>query len=104
LTAQGHPRAIFKRAIERGNVLIAEMAAREAGNLTLAEALDLLCLYAYARDAKFERAAVKWLGRFIEECPPSRLRAQVALAALSELRGGSEAGERMLRELVAGRN
>jgi hypothetical protein len=33
-------------AIERGNLVIAEMAAREAGNLTLAVALSLLCLYA----------------------------------------------------------
>jgi hypothetical protein len=29
LTAQGHPRAIFKRAIERGNLLVAEVTARE---------------------------------------------------------------------------
>jgi hypothetical protein len=39
------------------------MAAREAGNLTLAEAMELLCLYAYGRDPKFDRGAVKWLGR-----------------------------------------
>lgn len=58
------------------------MAAREAGNLTLAEALELVCLYAAAQDAKFERAAVKWLGRFIDDCSPSLLRAQIALAAL----------------------
>ena len=74
MTAQGHPRAIFKRAIERGNLVVAEMAAREAGNLTLSEALGLVCLYAVAQDAKFERAAVRWLGRFIEECSPSLLR------------------------------
>jgi len=43
LTAQGHPRAIFKRAIESGTVLIAEMAAREVGSLNLAEALELVC-------------------------------------------------------------
>jgi hypothetical protein len=77
LAARVHPRAIFKRAVERGNVVIAKMAAREVGNLTLAEALDLLCLYASAQDAKFERAAVKWLGRFIEEYSPSLLRAHL---------------------------
>jgi hypothetical protein len=27
VTAQGHPRAIFKRAIERGNVVVAEATA-----------------------------------------------------------------------------
>ena len=40
MTAQGHPGAIFKRAIENGNLLvIAEATAREVGNLTLDEAL-----------------------------------------------------------------
>ena len=38
----------------------AELAAREAGNLTLAEALELVCLYAEAEPAKFERAALRW--------------------------------------------
>jgi hypothetical protein len=46
VTAQGHPRAIFKRAIERGNVVIAEATARELGQLNLEEALQLVLLYA----------------------------------------------------------
>jgi hypothetical protein len=29
LTAQGHPRSIFKRAVENGNFVVAEMTARE---------------------------------------------------------------------------
>jgi hypothetical protein len=57
MTAQGHPRAIFKRAVEHGNLLVAEMTARELGRITLAEALELVCLYADAEPAKFERAA-----------------------------------------------
>jgi hypothetical protein len=36
LTAQGHPRATFLRAIERGNLLVAETTAREIGRLALA--------------------------------------------------------------------
>jgi hypothetical protein len=31
----GHPRAIFKRAIERGNVVVAEATKREVGRLSL---------------------------------------------------------------------
>jgi hypothetical protein len=81
-------------------VFHAELAAREAGNLTLAEALELVCLYAEAEPAKFERAAIRWLGRFVTESAPSLLRAQMALAALSELRGGSEAAQGILRELA----
>ena len=41
MTAQGHPRAIFTRAIERGNLALAEQVAREVPNLTLEEARAL---------------------------------------------------------------
>jgi hypothetical protein len=64
VTAQGHPRTIFKRAIERGNVLVAEATARELGRLTLEEALRLLFLYAEHDPIKFERAALRWLARY----------------------------------------
>ena len=40
-TAQGHPRSIFKRAIERGNVVVAEATAREIGLLALSALADL---------------------------------------------------------------
>jgi hypothetical protein len=33
-------------------------------------------LYASTQDAKFDRAAVEWSARFIEECSPSLLRAR----------------------------
>lgn len=56
MTAQGHPRTTFRRAIEG---LHAEVAARECGSLTLAEALELVCLYAEAEPAKFEKAALR---------------------------------------------
>jgi hypothetical protein len=46
MTAQGHPRAIFSRAIENGNLVVAEQVAREVPNLTLEEALRLLFLHA----------------------------------------------------------
>ena len=100
LTAQGHPRTRFKRAIEGRWVFHAEVAAREAGNLTLAEALELVCLYAEAEPAKFEKAALRWLARYVTERSASLLRAQIALAALSELRGGSEAAKRILVEVA----
>jgi hypothetical protein len=40
VTAQGHPRTGFRRAIERGNYLVAVTTAREVGQLDFAEALD----------------------------------------------------------------
>lgn len=51
MTAQGHPRAIYSRAIERGNLVTAEASAREVGNLTLEEALRLLFLKVRAEAA-----------------------------------------------------
>ena len=60
MTAQGHPRAIFSRAIARGNLVIAEATAREI-RLTLEEALRLLFLYAEHDPIKFDRAAPRWL-------------------------------------------
>jgi hypothetical protein len=82
-------------------VFHAELAAREAGNLTLAEALELVVLYAEAEPAKFERAALRWHARFVTESSPSLLRAQIALAALGELGRGSETAKRLLGELAA---
>src|SRR5262249_31997557 len=62
MTAQGHPRTRFQRAIEGRWLFHAELAAREMGTLTLDEALDLVVLYAEVEPAKFDRAAGRWLG------------------------------------------
>jgi hypothetical protein len=101
VTAQGHPRAIFKRAIERGNVLVAETTAREIG-LGLEEALQLVLLYAAYEPQKLERAALRWLSRYIDEGKAvSLLNAQLAVSALAELRAGErEAAAKLLIELV----
>jgi hypothetical protein len=66
LTAQGPPRAIFKLAIERGNVTMAEATAREFA-LSLDEALQLVLLYAAYEPAKVERAALRWFRRYLGE-------------------------------------
>jgi hypothetical protein len=102
LTAQGHPRTRFRNAIEGRWVFHAEVAARECGSLTLAEALDLVCLYAEAEPAKYERAAIRWLARYVTEAGPSLLDAQIALASLSDLRSGSDPAKTILVKLAAG--
>lgn len=99
MTAVGHPRSIFKRAIERGNLVVAEAIAREVGQLTLNEALLLVFLYAEKEPMKFERAALRWLARYATEGKAlSLLKAQLALAALPELRA-----RRAVRRSVANR-
>jgi hypothetical protein len=102
VTAQGHPRAIFTRAIERGNLLVAEATAREIGNLTLEEALRLLFLYAEKEPVKYERAALRWLARYASEGKAvTLLKAQLALSALAELRAGDgQHAAKLLSELA----
>jgi hypothetical protein len=94
--------ADFQRAVQQGNVMRAEAAARQLGRLSLEHALRLLFLYAEKEPIKFERAALRWLARYVTEGKAvSLLKAQMALAALSELRAGEgEAAAKMLMELV----
>ena len=68
--AQGSPGAIFWRAIERGNVIVAESIAREFEVLPLDFALALVHLYADRSDRRYERAALRFLGRYLAEANP----------------------------------
>jgi hypothetical protein len=70
MTSQGTAHGRFQRAINRRHLLAAEMAAREMGGLSLADALMLCELLAKADPARYERAALRWLEGFIEERLP----------------------------------
>ncbi|MGZ4410233.1 MAG: hypothetical protein ACXVY6_15835 [Gaiellaceae bacterium] len=61
------------------------MAAREMGGLNLAEALDLTLLMRETDRWRYERAAVRWLERFIEERRPTLSEIALAGAALELL-------------------
>ena len=58
-TSQGHPRTIFRRALERGNLLVAEATAREIGQVSLVEALELTALIAEKEPSRHGRFAVR---------------------------------------------
>ena len=49
----------------------AEDAARELPNLSLNDALQLVHLYADTESPKYERAALRWLGRYLAEDEPT---------------------------------
>jgi hypothetical protein len=66
----GHPYAEFQRALKNGNVWVAEAVARELPNVSLEDALDLVRLYATKESPKFERAAIRWLRRYLTEASP----------------------------------
>jgi hypothetical protein len=86
MTSQGSAAGRFQRAIKQGSLFHAELAAREIGQLPLSLALDLCCLMAAQNDPRFERAAVRWHGRFVVERGVDRLsESQVVLGLISEL-------------------
>jgi hypothetical protein len=70
VTAQPHAHVRFRRAIERRALWLAEDAARELPNLPLEDALRLVHLYAERGSPKYERAALRWLERYITEGSP----------------------------------
>jgi hypothetical protein len=93
LTAQGHPRAIFRRAIERGNLLIAETTAREIGRVSLVEALELAALIALKDARRRGRACTRWLQRYLEARPHASIEeAALAASALGALGGRCTTG------------
>lgn len=70
VTVDAHPYARFRRAIERRALWAAEDAARELAELPLADALQLVHLYAERGSPKYERAALRWLERYLAEGSP----------------------------------
>ena len=56
--------------------------------MSLADALSLCELLAKADPARYERAALRWLQRFIDERLPPLAEVALAAAALAELRHG----------------
>ena len=89
MTTQGTAHGRFQRAIHRRNVQAAEMAAPEMGGLSLADALVLCELLANVDPARYERAALRWLQRFIDERLPPLTEVALAATALAELRHGT---------------
>jgi hypothetical protein len=73
VTAEAHPHVRVRRALERRALWMAEDAARELPNLPLEDVLQLVHLYAERGSPKFEKAALRWVGRSLTESEP-RLR------------------------------
>jgi hypothetical protein len=71
------------------------------GGLSLVDALALCELLAACHPKRYERAALRWLQRFIDERLPPLTEVAVAAAALAELRHGQRAvGVEALRRVV----
>jgi hypothetical protein len=88
--ADTSPHARLQRALERGSLVQAEAAAREMPKLPLTDSLRLVMLMMSERDARYERAAVRWWGQVLIEQPELGLElASEGADALRELDGAS---------------
>ena len=83
VTAEAHAHVRFRRAIERRALWMAEDAARELPNLPLEDALQLVHLYAERESPKFEKAAMRWLERYLAESEPRLLHFAEVTATLA---------------------
>jgi hypothetical protein len=103
MTSDGNPYARFRRALETGNATLVTATARELPQVALDDALRICLVLRGGDPAQYERAAVRWLGRFALEgrgvtIDDLRFAAE-ALDVLPERAG--EAMERLQRLCVA---
>jgi hypothetical protein len=65
--SQAQARAIFKRALEGGSLLLADLVAKQVGPLDLREALEFTALIAKHDRARAHDAKVRWLRAYLNE-------------------------------------
>ena len=97
MTSDGNPYARFRRALETGNEAVVTAAALELPRVALDDALRICLVLRGGDPARYERAAVRWLGRFALEARNATIEdlrlAAEALDALPE--SEAEAMERL---------
>src|SRR5919202_6617615 len=99
VSIKGSSYARFRRALETGNLTLVRAAAAELPSINLDDALRVCLLLRRADAALYERAAVRWLGRFaLEHRGATLAMLHQAVAAFERLPDDPEAA---LRELVA---
>ena len=84
VTSDGRPGARLQRALAARNLISAEQAAFEIAFISLAQARELVELYAEKGDPKYERAALKYLTRYMAEGSPSLADVAQIAAVLAE--------------------
>jgi hypothetical protein len=92
-TAQGQPRTIFIRAIENGNLLVAEATLRaEIPRPTLSDLLELTALIAVKQPQRFSRVAARWLYRYLDAVDDATIDDALYVAAWLRALGGRHHG------------
>jgi hypothetical protein len=67
MTSDGNPYARFRRALATGNETLVIATARELPQIALDDALRICLVLRGGEPGRYERAAVRWLGRFALE-------------------------------------
>jgi hypothetical protein len=67
VTSDGSAYTRFRRALEAGNEMIVLATARELPHIALDDALRICLVLRGGDRRRYERAAVRWLGRFALE-------------------------------------
>jgi hypothetical protein len=93
----------FRRALDRGNVTEALSAASELDFVSLADALELTLLLADGGLEKYNRAALRWHVRFVEETKNVDIRESQAVLALLTVIPANALAAAALAELLSRR-
>jgi hypothetical protein len=100
MTSEGSALTRFRRALAVRNGPAAYAAATKLPRVERGDALALTLLLSAETGNLFDKACVRWLGRFSLEVPGLALEcARLALSALSAVGKGSAAGAHALADL-----
>lgn len=102
VSVKGSPYARFQRALRLGQLDQIRDAAAELPQVDLVDALAVCLLMSAQRDARYDRAATRWLARFaLERQGVTLADVRTAVAALKVLPHDPVGGRRTLGELCA---
>jgi hypothetical protein len=100
VTNQGSADARFQRALGTGNITLIRTAAGELPSVGLADALEVCLVLRGAEPESYERAVLRWLGRFCLEQPDLRFSGlRVAMESFEQLPKEPDRAARRLRQL-----
>jgi hypothetical protein len=104
MTSDGSAYSRFRRALETGNIHLVVTAALELPYISLPDALRIVLVYRDGDPGRYERAAVRWLGRFCLEAKGLKIEdVQAAADALHVLPEHPAEGMEALQEICVAR-
>lgn len=103
VTSQGHPYSQFRRALLTKNATLVVSAAHELSEVSLTDALKILTVLAEKHDRRFDRGAVRFLGRLCMERRLGLADVRWALAHIERLPVDPEGVQLTLARLLGDR-